>query len=181
MKTISYRHSDGFGLIELIFAIFVFTIGILGVAAMQIQSIKANSVALDRSEANALGVSVMEMLKNMDFAANELTDSDNDGIAGLDDGKPNNSTSAPDPTVADHQMNTTLLGTGGAFASLGNSYTINGTQLIDSMGNRYTLFWNVADVVDPGTGATNKIIRLLIYWNSNLGRNSLVFTSTKYE
>jgi prepilin-type N-terminal cleavage/methylation domain-containing protein len=110
-----FNNSKGFTLLEILIALFVFAVGILGVATMQISSISENSHALRITEAATIGASELEGLMSVSYSDASLTDNSNlgtnAGVTGLD--------------------NTDQAG---ALADAGP--VVQGT---------YTLFWNVAD------------------------------------
>ncbi len=60
---------QGFTLIEAIIAMFVFAVGFLGVASMQVTAIRGNTVSKRYSEATMRAVSRIELLKKVDFDA----------------------------------------------------------------------------------------------------------------
>ncbi|MDP3286269.1 MAG: prepilin-type N-terminal cleavage/methylation domain-containing protein [Desulfobacterales bacterium] len=70
----SKRKSDdrGFSLIEVMIALAIFSIGILGVASMQILSINYNSHARQTTEGTSLGVERMERLMTLLYADADL-------------------------------------------------------------------------------------------------------------
>ena len=58
----------GFSLIEVMIALAIFSIGILGVASMQILSVNYNSHARRTTEGTAMGVERMERLMTLPYA-----------------------------------------------------------------------------------------------------------------
>jgi type IV pilus modification protein PilV len=60
--------SRGFTLIEVMFALAIFAIGILGLYALQLSSIKGNSSAGKRTQAVAWAANRMEILQETPFA-----------------------------------------------------------------------------------------------------------------
>lgn len=61
---------SGFTLVEVMIAVLIITVGMLGVAALQIASLKNNQSALERSEAVVLTYSIMDRMRaNRDLAA----------------------------------------------------------------------------------------------------------------
>ena len=73
-KTSSLR---GFTLIEVLIALAIFSIGILAVASMQIQSINLNASAQMQSEATTLAVEWLERLKMLPYDHTDLDEGNN--------------------------------------------------------------------------------------------------------
>ena len=67
----------GFSLIEIMIALAIFSIGILGVASMQILSVNYNSHARRTTEGTSLGVERMERLMTLPYADADLNDTTN--------------------------------------------------------------------------------------------------------
>jgi prepilin-type N-terminal cleavage/methylation domain-containing protein len=75
---------SGFTLLEVIIAIALLTIGILGAATMQIASIGGNSHANRITEAITFAESTVETLMSLPYDDADLKDNNGDGDAGLD-------------------------------------------------------------------------------------------------
>jgi len=71
----------GFSLIEVLLGISIFMIGMLGVTALNISSLKSNTFSGNLSEATLIAATKIEELMAQDFddPASELFDVDNDG------------------------------------------------------------------------------------------------------
>lgn len=82
---IKIKDQYGFTLIEIMIAVTVFAIGILAVAAMQIESVRGNSLASGLTEATMAAQSRMEQLMSLNYNDPILSDADNDGTGGLND------------------------------------------------------------------------------------------------
>ncbi len=166
------KNEKGFTLIEVIIAMGIFSIGILGVMAMQVEAIRGNSDASRRSQANTVALSVIEELKRLPFDDVNLNAGANlnagMAVAG----------GAPTPNNADHLYIPAQL------PLLSNIYQVNGTDLVDSSGTRYQVFWNV-DKTPVVIGTDSFIpfctIRLFMYWDTPLGTNHLEVTAYKYS
>jgi len=78
-------NQQAFTLIEVLLAMLIFAVGILAVTSMDLTSTQVNSRAADMTEATALARQKMEELLNMDFDDANLTDTNGNGLAGLDD------------------------------------------------------------------------------------------------
>ncbi|MDX2481083.1 MAG: prepilin-type N-terminal cleavage/methylation domain-containing protein [Desulfuromusa sp.] len=109
------NNSKGFTLVEVLIALAIFAVGILGAATMQISSISENSHALRITEASTFGASELESLIPVPFDDVTLADNSNTGAnAGV--------------TGLDNTDQTGQLADSGPVAQ-----------------DSYTLFWNVAD------------------------------------
>ena len=73
------KSQSGFTLIELLVSLVIFAVGILGVATMQITSIKGNSKSRLISEASNIGADRIEMFLSLDYDDPLLDDDDGDG------------------------------------------------------------------------------------------------------
>lgn len=78
------RRQDGFSLIETLIAVLVLSVGLLGVAALQMNAIKNNQLSLQRSQAVVLINFMLDSMRaNRQDAANGNYDTDN----GANEGK----------------------------------------------------------------------------------------------
>jgi len=126
-----YTHA-GFTLLEVLIAMVIFSIGILGVSAMQLTAIGGNSKANSVSKVSNYASDRIETIMSLDYADPLLNDDDNDGTSqdanadGIDDD-------------------------GGNF---GLDDLVNPDGHVVSADGRYDIFWNVAinhPVVDSKT------------------------------
>jgi len=85
MNSIIRKNQSGFTLIEVMIAITILAIGILGVAKMQISAMKGNSYASGLTEATSFAQNKMEELVSIAYDNTDLNDVDVDGTTGLDD------------------------------------------------------------------------------------------------
>jgi len=172
MKVIQNR--NGFAIIEVLIAMVVFAIGVLGIASLQYRSVHQNRVAYDRTRANALAVAVLEEFKRLPFDDPNL-----DPVGGdLDAGKAP-AGGDPTPNSADKVFNPAQL------PVLANSYqpAVN-NYIVDGAGRRYQIFWNVLKpVYNVGTDSYTPfcVIRLFVYWDTPLGKNHIEITASKYN
>jgi type IV pilus assembly protein PilV len=67
-----YMNEKGFTLIEVIIAIVIFSIGILGVGAMHYESIRGNSFAMQITRANNISEDMTEFLKALPYTSDSL-------------------------------------------------------------------------------------------------------------
>lgn len=123
------RHDRGFTLIEVLVAICILTVGLLGVAAMQGSASRNNTFSDSRTIATAWAANQMETLLPLAWADPLLSDADSDGSAGLGDLSFDN-----DPSTqgdADHEV----------------------------VQGRYTIYWNVVDnAIIANTKTVNIIV-----------------------
>ena len=78
MKSLT-KNQNGFTLVELLIALVIFAVGILGVGTMQITSIKGNSKGRLISEASNLAADRIEIFMSLDYNDSDLNDGDGDG------------------------------------------------------------------------------------------------------
>lgn len=151
------QDNRGFSLIEVLLGISVFMIGMLGVTALNISSLKSNTFSGNLSEATLLAAAQIEELMAMDF--DQIVEK-----AGDDDG---NSVTDRDGTGVNDDG---IDGTGNEFglndigAAADNDDNLGVGKLA-----MYDVYWNVAenepitlpDVADQRT----KIIRVIVVWH----------------
>ncbi len=165
------NNKNGTTLIEAMVAIFILTITIVSVMGMQVQAIRASSTAQNRTEAINVATSLLETLKEMDFAdparANyPLRETIASPGALVNDGNENVFTSADFPEMA--------------FLIQELAPSVPGT-VRDRFGITYQLSWDVQDTV-LATGETPyKNIKLYMTWDSPSGQNRLEMTTIKYN
>lgn len=129
------NNKAGFTVLEVLIALVIFAVGILGVATMQVSSIQGNSKGRQISEATDVVSSQIEMLLSLDYA--DIVDTNGNGTGQDLDGD----------GVDDD---------GGNFGLDDNTLaTADGSDVVDG----YTLFWNVA--VNHPTDRT-KTIRVFV-------------------
>ena len=79
------NNASGFSLLEVLLGITIFMIGMLGVTALNISSLKSNTFSGNMSEAVIIAGDRLERLLALEFDDPDLKDTDTDGAAGLDD------------------------------------------------------------------------------------------------
>ncbi|OGQ98933.1 MAG: hypothetical protein A2505_03350 [Deltaproteobacteria bacterium RIFOXYD12_FULL_55_16] len=107
----------GFTLVEVLVAMAVLTIGILGVFAMQISSVGGNNLAVRITRATTWADDTVETLMTRAYSHADLVDDSGNGILGLNDTD--------------------------AAGSLADGGPV--TPLVNGLPGDYTIFWNVAD------------------------------------
>lgn len=120
------KYQDGFTLIEVIIAIFVLMIGILGAIVMQEASIKGNSTAEHVTESANSASDQLEILMAMDYDDGDLTDAQNDGEAGHGEAGLNNTDAAGSPPDGGPVVQDDLT----LYWNVAEDYPIFGTKTI---------------------------------------------------
>lgn len=90
------NNEKGFSIVEVLLGVAIFMIGMLGIAALQISSIKGNSFSANLTESTYLLSNKVEDLMGRGYDHADLTDTNADGDGGLDE---------KDPAAADHSEN----------------------------------------------------------------------------
>ena len=75
--------NKGFSLLEVLISIAIFTVALLGVTVMLINTIKGNSLSINLTTASQLASKQIEEMMLMNYS--DLRDFDKDGAKGLDD------------------------------------------------------------------------------------------------
>jgi Prokaryotic N-terminal methylation motif len=173
------QSTRGFSLLEVLLGISVFMIGMLGVTALNISSMKSNTFSGNLSEATVVAASKLEELMAQDFddPASQLFDEDNDGnchdIPAIHtcDPSPFVNQDADDDGIDDdlaasgtHDDDTNFgLDDFGADADYSDTVVKNNIT--------YNIYWNVAEnepiSIDPDvSNATQrtKLINVIVEW-----------------
>jgi len=142
----SYRprpSQAGFTLIEVLFALAIFTIGILSLQAMQLAAIQGNVTAQRLTAGATWAADRIERLRRLDYADPLLQETNSDGVNGLDN------TAAKGKVTADHLVTRNADGS--------ERLTING-EAVPANAIPYFVYWNVA----PNNAVPNTLrIRVL--------------------
>jgi type IV pilus modification protein PilV len=121
-------HNDaGFTLIEVLIALMVFSIGILGISLMQLQAIRGNSVANHLTEATVFGSDQIEQMLSWDYDDDNLK-SNNNYTYTLPDG-------TTTITADGHQADSDNFCE--AYWQITDNTPVTGSKTID-----VTVFWN---------------------------------------
>ena len=163
--------SRGFSLIEVLLGISIFMIGMLGVTALNISSLKSNTFSGNLSEATFIAATKIEELMAMDFddPASELFDEDNDG--NCHDTLPVHSC-APLPFVNQDADDDSIDDSGNNFGldDTGTDADYNEGSL--GKNGIYTVYWNVAenepisiDPDNPEGDQRTKRINVIVEWH----------------
>lgn len=127
MKQSSLNNNKGFTLIEVMIAIVVLAIGLLGAGAMQVAAIKGNANSSNLTEATNLAAAQVENILSWSAGDARLADNENVpftrvGILGL-------------------------VGPGNNTMRVVNDVADNSTSIED-----YTIYWDGTPRIDPATG-----------------------------
>jgi type IV pilus assembly protein PilV len=134
-------NQNGFTLVEVMVALAIFTIGILGVNAMQLAAIKGNATANVISQATTWASDRVEILSGLNYTDSDLDDADGDGNTGLNDAECCSDGNDPDGT-----------------AVTGCTAKADGCEAQGT----YSIYWNVAeDVTFPDIKNINVIVTKL--------------------
>lgn len=152
MSKIAQDNQKGFTLIEVMIAMLVLSIGILGVAIMQVTAIKGNSFSIGLTEAATFAENKMEELAVLAYDDVDLDDDDGDGTnqdtdnSGIDDDEEANAVDG----INNFGLNdlTTPDGSQQAFGA---------TNI------QYDILWNIA-IDKPAANA--KHIRVHVRWQA---------------
>ena len=173
----------GFSLVEVMVAMAILAIGILGVMMMQAQATRANASSMGRTDANAVAASFVAELKR--FATDCKHSSKalpafigdgggaHTGIVGLDDGAAR-AGAAPTPGIADHGYKEI---TSANFPQFVNTYAIVNGQLVDNAGRSYQIFWNVAAKPWGGSDDPYRTVKIFLYWRVGTQLNHLEYVT----
>jgi len=163
------NNQNGFTIIEVLFAMLIFAIGMLAVATMQITSIEGGTQANIRTESTSVASAKLEELMFLPFADPLLLDTDGDGtgqdiilpVDNLDDDGGGFGLLDED-AASDFQRY--LIGNKGNFQEVP----------VGTPGIVYSIFWNVANIL-PAPPAplvlpvvagneTSKRISVIVRW-----------------
>jgi prepilin-type N-terminal cleavage/methylation domain-containing protein len=89
------KKDSGFTLVEVLIALAILVIGLLGTLTLGITSINQNAYTRHLAQATTLAEEELENLLSLPYTHSSLTDTDGDGADGLDDA---------DSTTADHSF-----------------------------------------------------------------------------
>jgi len=130
------RRDRGFSILEVLIGMSLFMVGLLGVTALQISSLKSSSFAGNLSEATTMAASRIEEIMSWKFDDPRLTDKQTSGNDGHGWDGPN-----------------------GGQDKIGALADDNETGL--GRNNMYSIFMNISES-DPMSGA--KRINIIVYW-----------------
>lgn len=144
-NTASSGHDNGFTLMEVLIALAIFSIAILGTYKLQLQSTTSNALS-DRIGTSTFWADyALEELTTLDYDADAWTDTTADGAAGLDD-------------------------TGAAADGARYIRPDGSTTTTAAAGDLYSVFWNINN---NSPLISTKQIRIRVYRNGGVGNGFL--------
>lgn len=149
--------SRGFSLLEVLLGVTVFMIGMLGVTALNISSLKSNTFSGNMSEAVILAGDKIEELMVLDFDDAALADADGDGTN-------------QDPT----NVGIDTVG-GGNFGLDDTGADADRVDAGVGKNDIYTVFWNIA-VGEPLPEKT-KIVNVIVEWTIKENKRTMSMSS----
>lgn len=179
------RHNErGFSLIEVLIGATVFSLGMLGIIALQLSSLKSTRFAGNMGLGMNLASTEFEDMMLVAYNNADFNDDNGDGTGqdldndGLDDDDPADTDAGPVDGVPnfglDNNCHTDLDATCPANA---DGYR----ELLGSWNDKYVLYWNVA-VNEPIANTTT--ISMIVSWRvkeSEGGRQQVRFTTVKAQ
>ena len=152
----------GFSLIEVLLGISIFMIGMLGVTALNISSLKSNTFSGNLSEATFIAATKIEELMATEF--DDIVDTDGDGV-GQDDFDPSDPTSDDGIDDDDDAVTTNDIDGISNFGLDDTGTAADHEETSLGKNGIYTVYWNVAEnepisVAPPRT----KTIKVLVEW-----------------
>ena len=143
-------NSRGFSLLEVLLGITVFMIGMLGVTALNISSLKSSTFAGNMSEAVIIAGDKIEELMALPFDHADLDDSDLDGTD-------------EDLLPAGPPIGDGIDDDGGNFGLNDTGGDADGSDPAIGKNGMYTVYWNVA-VGEPLPEKT-KTVNVIVEWD----------------
>ena len=152
-------NSRGFSLLEVLLGISVFMIGMLGVTALNISSMKSNTFSGNLSEATLIAASKIEELMSLEFDHADLSDKDDDGNGTTD-------RDTDDDGVDDRGTGFNFgLDDVGEDADYYPGSTATTATTVSKNNITYNIYWNVAEnepiSVDP---QRCKRVNVIVEW-----------------
>ena len=161
-------NNSGFTLLELLVAMIIFAVGILGASAMQLSSISGNNHGRVVSEASNVAADRIETLLSWDYDHPALIDDDD----GKDETDADSDTDSGDGTAQDADND----GIDDNDGNFGLDDLDNPDGHVLTADGHYDIYWNVA--VDNPLQAT-KTIRFYIVGSGN--KKPIVMNFVKYD
>jgi type II secretory pathway pseudopilin PulG len=168
-KGLMLQKDRGFSLLEVLLGISVFMIGMLGVTALNISSMKSNTFSGNLSEATVVAASKLEelMAQEFDDPASQLFDEDNDGNCH----DTTNHTCAPAAFVNQDANDDGIDDGGNNFGLDDFGPDADYSDTIVKNNITYNVYWNVAEnepiSIDPDLSTAEprtKLITVIVEW-----------------
>ena len=161
------NNSRGFSLIEVLLGISVFMIGMLGVTALNISSLKSNTFSGNLSEAVNIAGDKIEDLMVVEFEHDDLKDTDGDGTD--EDLLPAISVKIFGDGIDDNGGNFGLDDTG-TGAGEADKY-----ELGVGRNDMYNIYWNVA--IDEPLPEKTKKVNVIVEWYAKDQKRTISISS----
>jgi len=160
---LNLKRADGFTMVEVMVALVIFAISLIGVMGISTISVYYNSMSRQLSIASMVGMELVEALQHLSSkpediytspAFNDTDPSNNSSLSSIDVVNDPPSSPAPEHSEAEIGLNSPEIG-----------------------GIRFQRYWNVAYVDQNGDGRTDtKVVVVIVRWRS--GNESLFHTTT---
>ena len=173
MNKIIQKNQNGFTLIEVMTAMAIFAIGILGVAKMQIIAIEGNSNAGELTKASTIAQDKIEDLMSLDYNNKYFADKDGDGTNQDPDGNGDDEV-GPDKNWG---LNDTYIDSNNNDRYDSGETIISDYYFLETYG-KYSTFWNIA--VDKPIPRT-KTIRVITTWDNKGISQDVVIDYIKFD
>ena len=157
----------GFSLLEVLLGISVFMIGMLGVTALNISSLKSNTFSGNLSEASLIAATKIEELMALDFDDPGLFDENNDGNCHdtIDH------SCSPLPFINQDADDNSIDDSGDNFGLDDTGADADYEELNVGKLGMFTVYWNVAENEpisiepdDPSGDQRTKTINVIVEW-----------------
>lgn len=99
-RSIIFHRQSGFTLLEVMIAVFILAVGLLGLAQLQVTAMKHNQTAEFRSQASLLAADILDSMR-----ANQIAAQAGNYAIGLDDDPPTTTNTIADADIAEWRDN----------------------------------------------------------------------------
>lgn len=160
------QEEKGFSLIEIMLGIAIFMVGMLGIALLQISSLKNDAFSNRLAEASTLGSAKLEELSGLPYDHANLLDGDGDGTGQDTD----------DNEVDDDDEGTPIDNVNNFGLDDNNPAEADGIQNVSIDTRNYTILWNVAD---DQPVLNSKTVKVFINWTVKNIKHSIILSGIR--